>query len=116
MFVLQHDISHILCLIFRYTAKSLQSCLTLCDPIDGSPPGSPRPWDSPGKNTGVGCHILANVKINRNQTLATLLPKNPLLLLLCAIFISFGGFNYWLEASDCLDIVVPKAVKDRLSK
>ena len=25
------------------TAKSLQSCLTLCDPIDGSPPGSPIP-------------------------------------------------------------------------
>ena len=25
------------------TAKSLQSCLTLCDPIDGSPPGSPVP-------------------------------------------------------------------------
>ena len=24
-------------------AKSLQSCLTLCDPIDGSPPGSPFP-------------------------------------------------------------------------
>ena len=23
------------------TAKSLQSCSTLCDPIDGSPPGSP---------------------------------------------------------------------------
>jgi len=23
--------------------KSLQSCLTLCDPIDGSPPGSPFP-------------------------------------------------------------------------
>ena len=26
------------------TAKSLQSCPTLCDPIDGSPPGSPIPW------------------------------------------------------------------------
>ena len=39
-------------------AKSLQACLTLCDPIDGSPPGSPRPRDSPGKNTGVGCHFL----------------------------------------------------------
>ena len=43
-------------------AKSLQSCPTLCDPIDGSPPGSPTrlpcPWDSPGKNTGVGCHFL----------------------------------------------------------
>ena len=24
-------------------AKSLQPCLTLCDPIDGSPPGSPVP-------------------------------------------------------------------------
>ena len=27
-------------------------CATPCDPIDGSPPGS-RPWDSPGKSTGV---------------------------------------------------------------
>ena len=25
------------------TAKSLQSCPTLCDPIDGSPPGFPVP-------------------------------------------------------------------------
>ena len=86
-------------------AKSLQSCPTLCDPIDGSPPGSAipgilqartleqvaisfsnawsekwkgsrsvvsdswrphglqptrllRPWDFPGKSTGVGCHCL----------------------------------------------------------
>ena len=80
-------------------AASLQSCLSLCDPIDGSLPGSPipgilqartlewvaisfsnawkwshsvvsdpqrphglqpsrllRPWDFPGKSTGVGCH------------------------------------------------------------
>ena len=87
------------------TARSLQSCPTLCDPIDGSPSGSPslgfsrqehwsrlpfpspmhesekwkwshsvmsdpqrphrlqpsrllRPWDFPGKSTGVGCHCL----------------------------------------------------------
>ena len=39
-------------------AKLLQSCPTLCDPTDGSPPGSPSPWDSPGKNTRVGCHFL----------------------------------------------------------
>ena len=86
-------------------AKSLQSCPTLCDPIDGSPPGSPvpgilqartlewvaisfsnswkwkvkvkslsrapllatpwtaatrllRPWDFPGKSTGVRSHCL----------------------------------------------------------
>ena len=40
-------------------AKSLQSCPTLCDPIDvWQPTRLPRPWDSPGKNTGVGCHFL----------------------------------------------------------
>ena len=27
----------------RLVAKSLQSCPTLCDPVDGSPPGSPVP-------------------------------------------------------------------------
>ena len=37
-------------------AKSRQSCPTLCDRIDGSPPGLLCPWDSPGKNTGVACH------------------------------------------------------------
>ena len=36
-------------------AKSLQSCLTLYDPTDRQPTS---PWDSPGKNTGVGCHFL----------------------------------------------------------
>ena len=35
-----------------------QSCWTLCDPMDCSPPGSFRPWDSPRKNTGVGCNSL----------------------------------------------------------
>ena len=98
----------VLTILFRYdaaaAAKLHQSCVTLCDPTDGSPPGSsvpgilqaktltwvaisfsnacmhvhqvtsamsnsvppyrrqpPRllcPWDSPGKNTGVGCHFL----------------------------------------------------------
>ena len=35
-----------------------QSCPTLCDPMDYSPPGSFVHGDSPGKNTGVGCHAL----------------------------------------------------------
>ena len=39
-------------------AKSLHSCLTLCDPMDWSPPGSPAHGDSPGTNTGDGCHDL----------------------------------------------------------
>jgi len=38
-------------------AKSLQLCPTLCDPIDGSPPGSPVPGILQAKNTGVGCHF-----------------------------------------------------------
>ena len=38
-------------------AKSLQSCLTL-RPHRRQPARLPRPWDSPGKNTGVGGHFL----------------------------------------------------------
>ena len=33
----------LICLASAAAAKSLQLCLTLCDPIDGSPPGSPIP-------------------------------------------------------------------------
>ena len=39
-------------------AKSHQSSPTLCDPHRRQPTRLPRPWDSPGKNTGVGCHFL----------------------------------------------------------
>ena len=35
-----------------------QSCPTLCNPVDCSPSGSSVHKDSPGKNTGVGCHAL----------------------------------------------------------
>ena len=38
-------------------AKSLQSCPTL-RPHRRRPTRLPRPWDSPGNNTGVGCHFL----------------------------------------------------------
>ena len=56
-------------------AKSLQSCPTLCDPIDSSPPGSPCPWDSPGKNTGVGCHFfLQCMKVKSESEVAQLYP------------------------------------------
>ena len=52
-------------------AKSLQSCLTLRDPIDGSPPGSPRPCDSPDKNPGVGCHFLLQCMKVKSKSEAT---------------------------------------------
>ena len=39
-------------------AKSLQSCLTLCDPVDCSPQAPLSMQDSPGKSTGVSSHAL----------------------------------------------------------
>ena len=36
-------------------AKLFQSCLTLCNPVDCSPPGSSVHGDPPLKDTGVGC-------------------------------------------------------------
>ena len=106
-------ISHLWCAAAAAAAaaaKSLQSCLTLCNPIDGHLPGSPvpgilrartlervpfpppmhesekwkwshsvvsdpqrphglqpirllRPWDFPGKSTGVGCHCLETILV-----------------------------------------------------
>ena len=46
------------CWYFAAAAKSLQSCPTLWDPHRQQPTRLPRPWDSPSKNTGVGCHFL----------------------------------------------------------
>ena len=56
----------ITCVIYPTTrkhmrARSHQLSLTLCDPMDCSPPGLLCPWDSPDKNTGVGCHFLLQV-------------------------------------------------------
>ena len=39
-------------------AESLQSCLTLCNPMDYRLPGSSVHEDSPGRNTGVDSHSL----------------------------------------------------------
>ena len=57
-------------------AKLLQSCPTLCDPIDGSPPGSTVPGIlSPGKNTGVSCHsLLPCVKVKSEREAAQSCP------------------------------------------
>ena len=39
-------------------AKSPQPCPTLCDPIDGSPPGPSIPGILQARTLGVGCHFL----------------------------------------------------------
>ena len=59
-------------------AKSLQLCPTL-QPHRRQPTRLPRPWDSPGKNTGVGCHFLLQcmkVKSEVTQMCPTL--SNPM--------------------------------------
>ena len=49
-----------MCLALGKVLKVLaaQLCWTLCHPIGLQPTRLPNPWDSPGKNTGTGCHSL----------------------------------------------------------
>ena len=55
-------------------AKSLQSCLTLW-PQRWQHTRLPHPWDSPGKNTGVGCHFLLQcMKVKRESEVAQSCP------------------------------------------
>ena len=51
-------------------AKSLQSCLTL-RPHRQQPTRLPRPWDSPGKNTGVGCHFFLQCRKVKSESEVT---------------------------------------------
>ena len=48
-------------------AKSLQLCPTL-QPHRPQPTRLPRPWDSPGKNTGVGCHFLLQCRKVKSES------------------------------------------------
>ena len=60
--------------------KSLQSCPTLCDPPRLQPTRLRHPWDSPGKNTGVGCHFLLQcmkVKSEREVAQSCLIRSDP---------------------------------------
>ena len=44
------------------SVQSLSPVLTLWNPMDCSPPGCPVHGDSPGKNTGGGCHVLLQMR------------------------------------------------------
>ena len=55
-------------------AKLLQSCATLW-PHRRQPTRLPCPWDSPGKNTGVGCHFLHQcLKVESDSEVVQLCP------------------------------------------
>ena len=49
------------------------SCVWLCDPIRQQPTRLSHPWDSPGKNTGVGCHFLLQcMKVKSEREVAVI--------------------------------------------
>ena len=55
-------------------AKSPQLCPTL-RPHRRQPTRLPRPWDSPGKSTGVGCHcLLQRMKVKSESEVAQSCP------------------------------------------
>ena len=55
-------------------AKLLQLCTTLCDPMDYSLPVL-CPWDSPGKNIGMGClALLRGVYLIQGSNLSLVSP------------------------------------------
>jgi len=63
-------------------AKSLQSCPNSVRPQRQQPTRLPRPWDSPGKNTGVGCHFLLQcmkVKSESEVAQSCSTPSDPLM-------------------------------------
>ena len=51
-FCIQSVVTH------SFVCMSAQSCLTLCNPMDCSPPGSSVHRNFPDKNTEVGCYFL----------------------------------------------------------
>ena len=78
------------CLYLCMHAKSLQSCLTLCNPMDLCP------WDSPGKNTGVCCHALL-------QGICLIQGSNPGLLTSPALA---GGLCIYLDVCIPLSVYI----------
>jgi len=57
----------------KIESEAAQLCPTLSDPMDCSPPGSLRPWDFPGKSTGVGAiafsrTIQNSIRADRNKS------------------------------------------------
>ena len=56
------------CMKVKSESELAQSCSTLCDPMDCSPPGSSVHGIFLGKITGVGCHCLLREHSRRSQS------------------------------------------------
>ena len=95
-------------------AKSLQSCPTLCDPMDCSPPGPSVHGDSPDKNTGVGCHALLQGFFLTQELNPGLLPcrhflyhlshqGKPCMMIAKLIYRLFAVIDYYFSLSKWVD-------------
>ena len=101
-------------------AKSLQSCPTLCDPIDGSPPGSPIPgilqartleWVAISLNISMDVRLLGSLKVLhlflQNMIAAVLLCLLSLLFFSPSLlFLPFSKFcSFWMKNNLTLSLL-----------
>ena len=77
------------CRKVKSESEVAQSCLTLSDPMDCSPPSSSVHGIFPGKSTGVGCHCLLRTKTLRlfRLFLTNFLNRNSILYFQNLIFL-----------------------------
>ena len=86
-----------------WVSEITQSCLTLCYPLDCSPWVSPLSMDSPGKNSGVGCHFLLQTNLDsilksRDITLPT---KVCLVKAMVFPVVMYGCESWTIKKAEC---------------
>ena len=82
------------------------SCVRLCATPQTAATRLPRPWDSPGKTTGVGCHFLLQcMKVKSESEVAQLCPT------LCDPMDCFQMFKLHLEKAEEPEIKLAKSVE-----
>ena len=70
-------LNNILLHVYTVLCSVAQLCLTLCDPMDRG--GASVHGDSPGKDTGVGCHALLHGIFPTQESDTGLLPCGQIL-------------------------------------
>ena len=76
-------------LLCAAAAKSLQSCLTLCDPRDDSPPGSPVPGILQARTLEWVAISFSNGGFLNNEVTFSSQPR----ILICSMWVIFQNLN-----------------------
>ena len=85
--------------MFAAAAKSRQLCPTV-RPHRRLPTRLPRPWDSPGKNTGVGCHFLLQCMKGKRESVH---PKR-------------GDYNFSSEKIMCWGTLMDRSFRQKINE